>query len=67
MPVILTMRGGEYVRLDRKYSERNVAQAVNDARGRGKLIPFDNDATPSRVVHVDPDSVTLIRHDGHNY
>lgn len=66
-PVVLTLRDGSHVHLDRRYGEREIADAVNAARGKGQLIPFDNNATPSRTVHVDPDEVTVVRHDGHNY
>ena len=67
MVVIVTLDTGEHYRLDRSLRTDEVAATVNGARGGGKLIPFQNDATPSRVIYIDPDEVIAIKNDGHNY
>lgn len=53
--------------LDRNLATHEVAKRINDARGTGSLIEFQNNATPSRAVFIDPDHVVAITHDGHNY
>jgi hypothetical protein len=58
---------GESYMLDRSLWTDNVAATVNEKRGTGKLIPFQNNATPSRTIFIDPDHVIVVKDDGHNY
>lgn len=53
--------------LDRSLAIYKVAGVIDEARGGGKLVEFQNNATPSRSIFVDPDHVVAITHDGHNY
>jgi hypothetical protein len=67
MPVIVRLSSGETYRLDRGLMTHNVVTEINNKRGTGKLVEFQNDATPSRAVYFDPDLVSSIYHDGYNY
>lgn len=67
MTVVVTLDTGESYMLDRNYYTEQVATMVNDKRGCGVLIPFDNTATPSRKIYIDPDHVTAIKNDGYSY
>jgi hypothetical protein len=67
MPVVLEMSTGEKHMLDRNLMTHDVAKKINDARQVGKLIEFQNNATPSRAIWIDPEQVIAIRHDGHHY
>ena len=67
MTVILTLDTGEHRYLDRRYGTDAVAGTINEARGKGKLIPFDNNSTPSRTIWIDPDHVVTVGNDGNPY
>lgn len=67
MVVVVSMDNGESYMLDRGLSVPKVAEQINAARGTGKLIPFENNATPSRILYIDPDHVVAIKNDGHLY
>jgi hypothetical protein len=67
MTVVITLDNGESYMLDRGLIASNVAERINAARGGGELIPFENNATPSRTFYVDPDHVIAIVNDGHAY
>ena len=67
MTVIVALDTGEAYRLDRNLRTDQVATAINDARGKGKLVEFQNDATPSRAIYIDPDHVTSVKNDGYAY
>jgi len=67
MTVVLTMKDGSQVLLDRQLRTDQVFNSVNEARGKGKLIPFQNNASPSRTIYLDPDEVMKIDNDGLNY
>ena len=67
MPVIVTLDTGDSYTLDRSLWTDGVAATINEARGGGKLVPFQNNATPSRTIYIDPDHVVAIKGDGHAY
>jgi hypothetical protein len=67
MAVYLALDTGDQVRLDRSLRIDQVAERINAARGSGELIEFQNDATPSRAVWIDPDHVVSIKNDYYNY
>jgi hypothetical protein len=67
VPVIIKLDTGETYMLDRGLYVSKVAETINEARGKGQLIPFQNNDTPSREIFIDPDHVTSIKHDGYNY
>lgn len=67
MVVVVTLDTGESYMLDRSLYTDKVAEAINNARGCGELIGFQNNETPSRVFYIDPDHVVAIRNDGHTY
>lgn len=60
MTVILRTRDGESYSLAGYAS--NVQKTVNDARGKGQLIPLERDRTPTgQMLWVDPDEVVAIK------
>jgi hypothetical protein len=65
--VIITLDTGQAHGLDRNCRLDRVAETINGARGEGKLVPFQNNATPTRTFYVDPDHVVSITDDGHPY
>jgi hypothetical protein len=65
--VIITLDTGDSYMLDRRLYTEQVAATINDGRGAGKLIPFQNNATPSRTIYIDPDHVVSIKNDGYSY
>lgn len=67
MTVIIKLDTGESCHLDRNLSTLSVAQEINDGRGKGKLISFQNNSTPSRIIYIDPDHVVAIENDGYPY
>lgn len=67
MPVIVTLDTGDSHVLDRRLGTDAVASKINEARGSGKLVPFENNATPSSIFYIDPDHVVSIRSDGSYY
>jgi hypothetical protein len=67
MTVIVTLDTGDSHRLDRNLRTDQVASMINEARGEGKLVPFQNDATPSRTIYIDPDHVISVKNDGYSY
>lgn len=67
MTVIVTLDTGDSYRLDRNLRTDQVAATINEARGGGKLVEFQNDATPSRAIYIDPDHVVSIKNDGYAY
>lgn len=67
MTVIVRLSTGEAFRLDRGLMAHNVRQTIDAKRGTGRLIEFQDDSTPSRVVYFDPDLVSSIVNDGHPY
>jgi hypothetical protein len=44
-----------------------VARAINEGRGKGKLLPFDSNDTPSRTLYIDPDHIVSVTNDGYTY
>jgi hypothetical protein len=60
LAIVLTMRNGSAVRLDRNLRLDQVAATINNSRGAGKLIQFGNDRTPPRNVWVDPAEVMRV-------
>lgn len=59
-PVILKTDTGETHYLS-GYAAK-VQEAVNEARGKGKLIPLERNVIPTgQMVYIDPDHVTSIR------
>lgn len=58
--VVLHMKDGSAVRLDRGLRLDVVAKTINKARGFRDLVRFPNDLTPSRDVWVDPAEVARI-------
>ena len=67
MTVVITLSTGEKKLLDRNLTTDQVVEAVNGGRGQGKLIPFQDNQTPSRTLYIDPDHVIGIHNDGYNY
>lgn len=67
MPVILEMSTGDKHMLDRQYDIERVVKALDEKRGTTMFVEFQNDATPSRRIYVDPNHVIAIKHDGYNY
>lgn len=67
MTVILKMDTGDSYSLDRNLRSSEVQETINDARGKGKLIPFDDNRTPRRIIYIDPDHVISVRDDGFSY
>lgn len=67
MVVIVTLDTGDSYRIDRRWTADRVAAIVKADRGKGTLTAFQDDATPSRVFHIDPDHVVSIKDDGHAY
>lgn len=67
MTVIVTLDTGDSYMLDRDLRTEQVAITINDARGVGKLVPFQDNGTPRRVVYIDPDHVVSIKNDGYAY
>ena len=67
MTVIVSLDNGESYMLDRSLTTSGVAEHINAARGGGELIAFQNNATPSRTIYIDPDHVVAIKNDGHPY
>lgn len=67
MTVIVTLDTGDSHLLDRNLRTDQVATTINAARGGGKLVPFQNNATPSRTIYIDPDHVVSIKNDGYSY
>jgi hypothetical protein len=67
MTVVVTLDNGDSHLLDRNLRTDQVAATINEARGGGKLVPFQNNATPSRTIYIDPDHVVTIKNDGYAY
>ena len=67
MTVVIKLDSGDSYLLDRNLRTDQVAAAINDARGSGKLVEFQNNATPSRAIYIDPDHVVAIQNDGYSY
>lgn len=67
MTVVVKLDTGDRYSLDRSVNAGNVAQNINSGRGKGALLPFDDNRTPSRVIYIDPDHVVSVRDDGHLY
>lgn len=67
MTVVIKFSTGESQLLDRSLRTDQVVETVNEARGKGKLISFQNNETPSRTIWVDPDHVIRILNDGYSY
>lgn len=67
MTVLIKLDTGDSYLLDRNLRTDQVATAINHARGGGKLVEFQNNATPSRTIHIDPDHVVSIENDGYAY
>lgn len=67
MTVVITLSTGEKKLLDRSLSTNKVAEIINEGRGKDELISFQNNATPSRTIWIDPNSVTAIENDGFTY
>ena len=67
MTVIVTLDTGEKRRLDRNLRTDDVAGRINTGRGRDTLLAFENDATPSRTIWIDPDHVVSVENDGYPY
>ena len=67
MTVTVVLDTGDSHRLARNLYTEQVADAINAKRGTGKLIPFQNDSTPSRVIYIDPDHVVTVSNDGYSY
>ena len=62
MPVILIMRDSDSYRLDRRFSQDEIAKRVNDNRGSGKLVDFELDLTPTgQKVWLDCDEVVAVQ------
>lgn len=60
MTVILRTRDGQSYSLAGYAS--SVQEAVNAARGKGRLIPLERDRTPTgQMLWVDPDEVVVIK------
>ncbi len=67
MVVVLVLDTGESYSLDRSLGSLTVAEQVNAARGKGQLIAFQTNHTPSRIIYIDPDHVVAVKSDGHAY
>lgn len=67
MTVVLRLEDGSSLSLDRRLTTIEVAQRINETRDDGKLIEFQNNETPSRLVYVDPKAVVMVSNDGHPY
>lgn len=67
MTVIVTLDTGESYMLDRSLRTDQVAAKLNEARGAGQLVEFQDNATPSRAFYIDPDHVVAVKNDGHPY
>lgn len=57
--VVLYMRDGSAVRLDRNCRLEDIAAIINEARVcmNPRLLEFDDDKTPSTNVWIDPSEV----------
>ena|ERR1017187_5612987 len=66
MTVVLHLKTGDTLHLDRRLRTDDVAQKLNEWRGIG-LCEFENNATPSRSIWVDPESVMTVSDDGFSY
>ena len=60
MSVILHLDTGDKVRLDRNLTSITVVGRLNEQRGHGRLVAFQNDDTPSQRVYVDVDRVVKV-------
>lgn len=66
MTVVVTLSTGEKFHLDRNLSRSTVFHEINEYRGTGRLIEFDDDRTPrGQKVCFDPDLVSSVVDDGH--
>lgn len=70
MSIVVRMKDGSTVFLDRRLYVHTVAGAVNDERSAAaeagrltQLIEFQDDQTPSRSVYIDPAEVATVRDD----
>lgn len=63
MSVVVKLSDGTRIALDRNLYVSGVAAQVNEGRGKGKLLEFPNDQTPSRGVFIDPDDVVFVYSD----
>lgn len=67
MTVIVVLDTGDKYALDRGLWAEKVADEINNKRGTGKLIPFQNNSTPSRTIYIDPDHVVTVKSDGYGF
>jgi hypothetical protein len=67
LTVVIKLDSGDSYLLDRNLRTDQVAAAINDARGGGKLVELRSNATPSRAIYIDPDHVVSIENDGYSY
>lgn len=67
MTVVIKLSTGDSQLLDRNLRTDKVVEVVNEARGKGKLIQFQDNQTPSRAIWIDPDHVIRVSNDGYSY